>query len=109
MSCSQIGSNIDTPNANCQKPKIKGFFFPLKKKKLNCHSRLSSKSKVAVLSSSWTPFKSICFRSLFREKKRKKKKRLTMFHVEIEIDIRPKNIGQEADVMNNCSTTRLSL
>ena len=32
-----------------------------------------------------------------------------MFHVEIEIDIRPKNIGQEADVMNNCSTTRLSL
>ena len=32
-----------------------------------------------------------------------------MFQVEIEIDIRPKNIDQEADVMNNCSTTRLSL
>lgn len=32
-----------------------------------------------------------------------------MLQVEIEIDIRPKNIGQEADVRINCSATRLSL
>lgn len=50
-------------DADCQKPKINEFFFFFfpKTKFETIIVELSTKSKVAVLSSSWTPFQSILF------------------------------------------------